>query len=192
MTDQFSGIESLLGIKQGSTAQIDPNDVGKVQKVLTKAVEKKTKEMEKELKKVDTLSTLPNADLVKCGLSIQSLEEDKVTLRKEAFEVYRICRTLLNKYMEDVEGQIDTSHLMYKAGFDGITSASNSLKTLTEMVMRFKQEEEIKNIPLENENGNGNTKEMSPQDWINFIDEVKVSETEVNAVDAEIVEEENE
>ena len=189
MTDQFSGIESLLGIKQGSTAQIDPNDVGKVQKVLTKAVEKKTEEMEKKLKKVDTLSTLPNADLVKCGLSLDMLEEDKVTLRKEAFEVYRICRSLLNKYMEDVEGQIDTSHLMYKAGFDGITSASNSLKTLTEMIMRFKQEEELKNIPLDKENANGNTKEMSPQDWMNFIDEVKTPEMGAKSVAAEIVEE---
>lgn len=189
MTDEFSGIEHLLGLPQGSTKKIDPTDTTKVQKVFTKAVEKKTNQLEKDLKKVDTLTTMPNADLVKCGMSIESLEADKVTIRNEAFEVYRLGKALFTKFMEDVEEQIDTNDRMYTAGSHLLTSATNSLEKLANMVMRFKQEEEIKGIPVDG-GEDENTKDMTPQGWIDFIDEVKKDEPKnENAVDAEIIEE---
>ena len=192
MTDEFSGIERLLGLKQGSTKKIDPNDVGKVTKVLTTAVSKKTNQLEKDLKKVDTLTTkMSTADLVKCGMSIESLEADKVTIRNEAFEVYRICKTLLGKYMEDVEEQIDTNDRMYTAGFNGVTAATNSLEKLSNMIMRFKQEEEIKGLNVVENNESG-TKEMSTEAWMKFVDGVKGDTESPNEIKAEVIDEDEE
>lgn len=187
MSDEFTGIERLLGLKAGSTKEIDPNDVGKVQKVLTTAVSKKTTQLEKELKKVDTLTTtMSPGDLVKCGMTIESLEADKATIRNEAFEVYRLCKTLLDKYMLDVDEQIDTNDRMYTAGFNGITAATNSLEKLSNMILRFKQEEEVKGLNVVENNDTG-TKPMTPEDWMNFVDAVKESPDAPKEIKAEII-----
>lgn len=192
MTDEFSGIERLLGLKAGSTKEIDPNDVGKVQKVLTTAVSKKTNQLEKELNKVDTLTTrMSNSDLVKCGMSIESLEADKLTIRNEAFEVYRLCKTLLEKYMGDVDEQIDTNDRMYTAGFNGITAATNSLEKLSNMILRFKQEEEVKGLNVVENNDTG-TKEMTTEDWMKFVDGVKENPEYSKEVKAEVISENDE
>lgn len=189
MTDEFSGIERLLGLKPGSTKEIDPNDVGKVQKVLTTAVSNKTTQLVKDLKKVDTLTTNMSAgDLVKCGMTIESLEADKLTIRNEAFEVYRLCKTLLEKYMSDVNEQIDTNDRMYTAGFNGMTAATNSLEKLSNMIMRFKQEEEIKGLNVvENNEAGVPKKEFTPEDWIKFVDAVRDTPDAPKEIKAEII-----
>lgn len=185
MQDQFSGIESLLGLPQGSTAKISPHEAPAV---LTKAVKAKTTQLDKDLKKIDTLKeTLSPADMVKGGLSIEMLELDKETIRNEAFEVYRIAKALLEKYKSDVDDRLDINDRMYLAGGKLVDSVVGSLDKLTNMIIRFKQEEEVKGLSVVGPD-EGKQKEMSTDAFTNLIDMVNSENNENdNIVDAEIV-----
>jgi len=185
MADEFSGIERLLGLPQGSTKKIKPEDVGKK---LTTAVNKKANTLSKELKKTDALETMSSADLVKCGLSVESLENDKITIRNEAFEVYRITKALYEKYYNDVKDMVDVNDRMYTAGFKGADSIVNTLDKLTNIILRFKQDEEMKQLSILGDDDDGK-KDMHPTQWMDFVDHVKENEDEdENVKDAEIVE----
>jgi len=185
MADEFSPIERLLGLPEGSTKNIDPSKAGEK---LVKGVANKTNQLNKDLKKTETLEKMSNADLVKSGISIESLEKDKDTIRNEAFEVYRIAKSLLIKYQDDVDDRIDVDDRMYTAGAKLVDSVTGSLDKLTNMILRFKQEEDMKNLTLVGETEEGK-KEMSPQGWIDFVDEVKDDEEDLdNIQDAEIIE----
>ena len=193
-SDEFSGIERLLGLPQGSTKKIDPNEAGKY---LAKGVVKKTNSLDKELKKTGTLEKMAKVDLIKSGISVELLEKDKEKIRTEAFELYRIAKTLLDKYMEDVNDRIDVDDRMYSAGFKGIDSLSGTLDKLSNIILKFKQEAEFKEMASE-ETIDSNKKLMSPEQWTEFIEFSKketekskeVKETR-NIQDAEIIEPDN-
>ena len=181
----YSGIERLLGLPEGSTEQGEKD----VKELLAKGVQEKTKDLERQMNQLDTLDTMASSDLVKAGFSLESLERDKVTIRTEAFEVYRIAKTLLERYKEQIDGLVDVNDRMWLAGGKMIDSVVGSLDKLTNMILKFKQEEEMKNLTVLDENEDG-SKEMSPDDWISFIKEVRDDDTgdDSDAVEGEIVE----
>jgi hypothetical protein len=185
MADNFSGIERLLGLPQGSTNVKSEQ----ISEVLANGVKNKTEQLNKELKKVDTLEGMQSASLVKIGISIEELEQDKATIRTESFEVYRIAKALLEKYQDDVKDRVDLSDRMYLAGGKLIDAITGSLEKLTNMILRFKQEAEMQKLTMVGENDDGK-KEMNPTQWIDFVDTVKTKpkpEDDNNIKDAEII-----
>jgi hypothetical protein len=179
--DEFSGIERLLGLPDGSTT---PNKV-------TNAVVKKANELDKKVKQNDLIETkLSPSDMVKMGITMESLEQDRIRIRNDAFEVFRIGKLLLDKFKEDTENLIDMSDRMYTAGFKGIESLVNALDKLNNMIMKFKQEEEMKNLNLIGDTSDG-TLDMTPEKMMEFIEHAKNQDKKIdmsNIKDAEIVE----
>jgi len=185
MQDEFSGIERLLNLPQGSTRNLTPDQAGKV---LTKGVKDKADELDKDIDKVNALDTMSGAELVKCGLSLETLEEDKINIRNQLFETQRIGMAILQKYREDTKDQIDVNDRMYLAGFAGVTAMGNVLEKIGNMILKFKQEEEIKNLGLIGEEEDGRI-EVSPENLMDFIEAAKEEkdEPEENVQDAEII-----
>lgn len=165
----YSGLERLLGLPEGSTEGSSENQVAPI---ISKGVKDKTNQLEKQMKKIDTLDGMAPSELVKNGLSMDVLEQDKVTLRNEAFEVYRIAKSILERFKEDIDERVDIGDRLYTAGGKIIESVSGSLDKLSNMLIKFRQEEEIKNLSIIGEEENG-TKQMTPQDWISFVNEVR-------------------
>lgn len=164
----YSGLERLLGLPEGSTQGADESEVAPT---LSKGIKEKTTELEVKAKKVETLGDMAPSELVKNGLSMELLEQDKVTLRNEAFEVYQIAKTILNRFKEDIDERVDIGDRLYTAGGKIIDSVSGSLDRLNNMLIKFRQEEEIKGLAIIDEEDNG-TKQMTPTDWNDFINSV--------------------
>lgn len=167
----YSGLERLLGLPEGST---EGSSESQVAPIISKGVKEKTHELEKQMKKIDTLDGLAPSELVKNGLSMELLEQDKVTLRNEAFEVYRIAKAILERFKEDMDERVDIGDRLYTAGGKIVESVSGSLDRLSNMLMKFRQEEEIKSLSIVTEEETG-TKQMTPQDWMAFVNEVRNS-----------------
>lgn len=167
----YSGLERLLGLPEGST---EGSSESQVAPIISKGVKEKTHELEKQMKKIDTLDGLAPSELVKNGLSMELLEQDKVTLRNEAFEVYRIAKAILERFKEDMDERVDIGDRLYTAGGKIVESVSGSLDRLSNMLMKFRQEEEIRNLSIVTEEETG-TKQMTPQDWMAFVNEVRNS-----------------
>lgn len=176
----YTGIERLLGLPEGSTEQADKD----IQQLLARGVQQKTTQLEKQVNKIDTLDNMATSELVKCGISVEKLEMDKVIIRNEAFEVYRIAKALLERYKQQVDGLIDVNDRMWASGGKMIEAVVGSLDRLTTMILKFKQEEEMKALTMVKDNDDG-SKEMSATDWISFIKEVKNSEIE--GIEGEVI-----
>lgn len=187
----YSALEHLLGLPEGSTEGSDSSDVAPI---LTQGVKNKTSELEVRLKEVDVLDTLAPSELVKNGLSLELLEQDKVTLRNEAFEVYGIAKSILVRFQEDMEERVDIGGALYTAGGAVISSVSGSLDRLSNMLIKFRQEEEMKGMTILGEEDDG-SKQMTPQDWVAFINEVKAEDDTEEPTgiieEAEVIDEEN-
>jgi hypothetical protein len=166
----YTGLERLLGLPEGSTQGSTESEVAPV---LTKGVKEKTNELEIRLQKADTLGDMAPSELVKNGLSMELLEADKVNMRNEAYEVYGIAKSILERFKEDIEERVDIGDRMYTAGSALISSVAGSLDKLNNMLMRFRQEEEIKGLAIIGEDDNNGSKQMSPQDWMAFVNEVR-------------------
>ena len=189
----YTGLERLLGLPEGST---QGSSEEKVAPILTKGVKDKTSELEIRLKKVDALDDMAPSELVKNGLSMDLLEQDKVTLRNEAFEVYGIAKSILERFKEDIEERVDIGDRMYTAGSAVISSVSGSLDRLNNMLMKFRQDEEMKGLSILDEDEN-TSKQMTPQDWMAFVNEVRDEDEEADGPvglvqDAEVIDDESE
>lgn len=178
----YSGIERLLGLPEGSTQGSDPM---RIAPVLSTGIKNKTNELAKKSTNLETLEDMPSSELIKAGLSLELLERDKVTIRTEAFEVYRIAKSILERFKQDIDDLVDVNDRMYASGGKLIESVTGSLDKLSNLVMKYKQDEEIKGITLVNANDDG-SKDMSPQDWIAFVNQIQDNPLE-EAKDAEII-----
>jgi len=69
----YSGIERLLGLPEGSTEQGERD----VKELLAKGVKDKTKELEKKATQLDTLDNMASSDLVKAGFTLELLYAQK-------------------------------------------------------------------------------------------------------------------
>jgi len=187
----YTGLERLLGIPEGSTAGSSESQVAPI---LTKGVKNKTLELEARMKKVDALDTMAPSDLVKNGLSMELLEQDKVMLRNEALDVYQIAKSILVSFKEDMDERVEIGDRLYTAGSAIISSVSGSLDRLNNMLIKFRQEEDIKGLTILGEEEDNSSKQMTPQDWMAFVNEVRDGDEEEDSPtgliqDAEVIDE---
>lgn len=168
MEKDYSAFERLLGLPAGSTAQGE-NDLAPL---LADSLKTKTNELVKDNTKLEVLSNMSKSDLVKHGFNLDSLEEDKIRIRNESFEVYEIARALLNGYKTQIDRSVNPNDRMWMAGAKLLDSITGSLDKLLTMTMKFKQEEEMKGMTLVNDDGKS-SKEMTTKDWMDFIKSVK-------------------
>lgn len=191
MSNKYSGIENLLGLPEGSTIKSEDE----LRPILANGVKNKTKELVDKTNRMEVLDTMSSPELVKNGFDIEELERDKVRIKREAFDVYDIAKALLDNFKDQLEGQVNPNDRMWAAGAKMIDSVTGSLDKLTNMILKFKQEEEMKGIALISEEEN-TSKTMSPQDWIAFVKEVKDDDSVLdqlpdktdNGTDQEIIE----
>jgi hypothetical protein len=178
--NDFDQLETLLGLPKGST---ESN-----KEALSKGVKKKTKELGDTLKLTTALDTMSKSDIVKSGFDIDLLEQDKVRIREEAFWLHDICKELMEKFMNDARDQIDMNDRMYASGAKIIDSLSSSLKNLTDMTLKFKQEEQFKQLNMVTDEDTG-SKEMSPEQFNDWVERSKKNSiaNNPNVQDAELV-----
>ena len=141
MADDLLGkqLETLFGMPPGSMSNIS---LDKDTPLLVNSVNNKTKDLSKQLKSNDLLTSMPTTELVKTGISLDQLEDDRKMLRNEAFEVYRIGRALLNKLYGDLENQIGVNDRMWASVAKMLDSVNGSVIKLFEMNQKLKQDEE--------------------------------------------------
>jgi hypothetical protein len=172
MSEKYAGIERLLGLPQGSTAQSEDN----LRPVLVDGVKAKTKELVNKTKQMDVLDEMSASDLVKSGFDLEELEQDKIRIKTEAFEVYDISRSLLNRFRDQIDQSVNPNDRMWASGAKLIDSVTGSIDKLTNMILKFKQEEEMKGLTLMGDD-ESTSKTMSPKDWIAFVKEARDDDT---------------
>ena len=181
-------LETLFDLPQGSMTNLTPD---KVTPTLVDQVKIKTNDLNKQLKKTEILEDMPVSELVKNGLTIDQLEEDKELIRNETFEVYRIGKALLMKIYDDVKNQIGVNDRMYTACAKMLDSVNTSLAKLFEMNQKLKQDAEFKSLTVSGMQDDGKTKSMTPDDWMKWVESSKESEdptaliSDVNIQDVE-------
>ena len=177
MEKDYSAFERLLGLPVGSTAKSDDE----LRPLLANSLKTKTNELAKDNTKLEVLNSLPTSELLKHGFSLESLEEDKVRIRNETFEVYEIARSLLNGYKTQIDRAVNPNDRMWMAGAKLVDSVTASLDKLMNMTMKFKQEEEMKGMTLVDKESN--TKEMTSTGWLEFIKMAKnMPEAEIGEI----------
>ena len=165
----YSAFERLLGLPPGSTAQGEDE----LKPLLTTGIKTKTTELVKKLDQIEVLSDMPQAELVKRGFDLEVLEQDKVRIRTEAFEVYAIAKSLLTGFKEQIDRSVNPNDRMWLAGAKLVDSLTGSLDKLLNMTIKFRQEEELKGLTLVGKEEEKATKTMSAKDWLEFVKSVK-------------------
>jgi hypothetical protein len=112
MANDYTAFERLLGLPPGSTSENEET----LRPMLTNGIKEKATELTKELNQLQVLEDLPKTDLVKHGFSLESLEQDKIRIRTEAFEVYTIARNLLNGFNSQMDRAVNPNDRMWLAG----------------------------------------------------------------------------
>jgi hypothetical protein len=176
MANEYSLIENLLGLEVGSTNGATPDEITPV---LADGVKNKTNELVERLDTTSALSNVPKTELVKSGISLDSLEVDRGLIRNESFEVYRIGKAILTKLYDDIEGQIDVTDRMYASCAKMLDSVNGSLSKLFDMNQKFKQEEEMKGLALMNDLDDDSSLTMTPDQWMDFAEASIEDEDEV-------------
>jgi len=166
----YSALERLLGLPEGST---EGDSVEKVAPVITKGIANKTTQLQNNVTEVEMIENMSSNDIVKYGISLDMLEQDKERIRREAFEVYDIAKSILTRFKEEMDTAIEFNDRMFTAGGKIVDSVSGSLDKLTNMILKFKQDEETKMMLTNDANTDDGKKEMTPRDWVAFVREVK-------------------
>ncbi len=180
----FSGFERVLNLPIGST---DGKSDAKAAPIIIKGIKDNTEQLVKAVNKIDTLQSMAPNDLVKHGISLDVLEQDKADIRERAWKIYNVAEKVLEKFEGDITNLIGPSDRMYTAGAALISSVAGSLDKLYNIVQKIKQEEEFKNIVTIKEDDE--SKVMAPDDWRRFIEGVSDKDDKtINATDAEIIE----
>lgn len=168
MSKDYLAFERLLGLPPGSTAQGEEE----LRPLLADGIKNKTNELTKKATQLDVISSMSTADIVKTGFSLETLEDDKIKIRNETFEVYTIARALLDGYKTQMDRAVNPNDRMWMAGAKLVDSVTGSLDKLLNMTMKFRQEEEMKGMTLVKESEKS-TREMTPKSWFEFIKQVK-------------------
>lgn len=176
----YSAFEKLLNLPPGST---EGNDINKIVPVIAKGVKDTTEQLEKAVKRVDTLESMAPSELVKHGITMEVLEQDKIDIRERAWKTYNIAEKILERYNNDITRLVDVNDRMYTAGGKLIEAVTGSLDKLYNIVQKIRQEEEMKNLTVVQDTDSG--KVMTTADWRTFIE--TVSEDNIEATDAEII-----
>ena len=163
----YSGIERLLGVPIGSTKGKESD----IAPILVNGIANKTKDLVKQSKTVQTLEDMDSLELIKNGFSIEQLQRDKLFVKTETREVYNIGKSILSRFKTDLDQLGDVNDRMYASGAKLLESVSVSLEKLSQLLMKLEQQSEMKQMSETNNTDDG--KEMSPHEWIRYIQEVK-------------------
>lgn len=188
MTAQdFSSIEKLLGLEEGSTNNGIPAN-------LVESLDNKTKEITEAFDKNKTIQNLPPAEIIKTGITLDELEEDRKSIVKEAKMIYEISKKILHKLYDDMKDKIVTSDRMYDAASKLIASVIASNKALKDINTQYRQEEEMRRmseISIKEDEVDGKKMKLSPAETMAIILEHRkhkgLKEASIQAQDAEIV-----
>jgi hypothetical protein len=177
----YTAFERLFGLPEGST---EGNDINKIAPVIAKGIKDTTNQIEKAVKRVDTLEAMAPSELVKHGITLEILEQDKIDIRERAWKTYNIAEKILERYEADVTRLTEINDRMYTAGGKLIEAVTGSLDKLYGIIQKIRQEEEMKNLTIIQEDDE--SKVMTTADWRTFIE--SVSDDDIDAKDAEIIE----
>lgn len=185
----FSSIEKLLGLEEGSTNAGLPTS-------LANKIEEKTKELTDAMDKVTTIKNLPPSELLKTGMSLEELEDDRRQIVTEAKFIYDISKKLLQKMWDDIKDKIVVPDRMYDAASKLVASVTASNKSLRDINTQYRQEEEMRQMAEisskeETTDGDGKKKRLAPSDITLLINENRrrrhLEDTKIVAQDADLV-----
>lgn len=171
-----SGLESFLGIPVGSTpsARDIPKSTIKADLVIAKEVKSETAGLAHSLARIELAEKMTPSDIVKFGISVEDLENDKVRIREQAIKVHDIAMRLLARYEDEVNNLVDVNDRMWASGAKLIDSVTGSSDKLLNMALKLTQDAQMKSMMQpEAESEDTKEKDMSPSDWISFIEEVQ-------------------
>jgi len=177
----FSGFERELNLPQGST---EGKNQSSVAPIIAKGIKDTTEQLSRAVKKISTLEAMAPNELVKHGITIQILEQDKIDIRERAWKIYNIAEKILNVYEKDIDRLAEVNDRMYASGAKLIEAVTGSLDKLYTIIQKIRQEEDMKNLVIIQDDDE--SKVMSPDDWRKFIE--GVADDGIEATDAEMIE----
>lgn len=187
--DEINTLEKLLGMPQGSTKKLNPDEIAPA---IAQGIENKTKDLADKAKQINALESLDAQDKLKSGITDEQLDEYRREHLEDAQKVKKISMKLLTKLEKDIEDKIVVDPKLWASVSPMLTSVMTNIKTLSEMVTRYRQEEEMRRLTtISQETTEEDKIQLSPTSLAKLISEHKQrqgSKDNIQATDAEIVE----
>lgn len=187
--DDINTLEQLLGIPEGSTKNLTPDEVTPV---IVQGIDNKTKDLTQKANQINAIQNMDSQEKIKSGITDDELDGYRRELLEDAQRVKKISLKLLTKLEKDIEDKIIVPDKLWAAASPMLTSVMNNLKVVAEMVTRYRQEEEMKRLTVITQETTEDGKiELSPVNLAKLIAEHKQrlgSKDNIKATDAEIVE----
>ncbi len=184
--DKNTDLEKLLGLPIGSTR----NGEKDLNNTIARGIVRKTKELVDEDSKISGAEKLHTTEMVKYGYTKEGIEEQKALIVEQSTQTIEIARALVDKFMDEILGQYSPGDKLYTAGAKLVDSLTNSISSLSAIVLKMEQQEQKKrelelkaNEKKAIETNEDGTKvaNMSPREWIDFVRSVQNNEIDVTA-----------
>lgn len=180
----FSNLEKLLGIEEGSTKKLSEEEL---LPELVKGVNNKTKELSTKLKSNDLqLAEDPNNPLL-----LENLENQRKQIIEDAKEINEIGKLLLKRFKKDIDDSIVVDAKKWQSAGPMLSSVSNNIKSLHEIINQNIQREEMRQMSAEIHSENTDEMMLSPANIQRIIQEHREktgkSEEMLQADDAVII-----
>lgn len=148
-SNAFLGIESQLGLPIGST-QKGLDDA----KAEAKRIKEQTKALVAQTKAYEAKERANNS-LPVAMFTVESLDQDRARILKEANTVYDVAKSFLDRMQEQLDNTIMPSERMWNAAATMINSVTASLEKLNSITTQYRQEEEMKAFKVEQQQSEG-------------------------------------
>lgn len=184
--DKNTDLEKLLGLPIGSTRDGEKD----LNNTIARGIVRKTKELVDEDSKLSGAERLHTTELVKYGYTKEGIEEGKALVMEQATQTIDIARALVDKFMDEILGQYSPGDKLYTAGAKLVDSLTNSISSLSAIVLKMEQQEQKKRElelkanekkPIETNEDGTKVANMSPREWIDFVRSVQNNEIDVTA-----------
>ena len=184
--DKNTDLEKLLGLPIGSTRDGEKD----LNNTIARGIVRKTKELVDEDSKLSGAERLHTTELVKYGYTKEGIEEGKALVMEQATQTIDIARALVDKFMDEILGQYSPGDKLYTAGAKLVDSLTNSISSLSAIVLKMEQQEQKKRElelkanekkPIETNEDETKVANMSPREWIDFVRSVQNNEIDVTA-----------
>lgn len=186
--DEINALEKLLGMPQGSTKKLDPDDV---MPKLIEGIDSKTKDIAEKADKINAISNMTTEDKLKAGISEEQLEKYRREVVDDAIKVKNISMILLEKMKKDVEDKVVVSDKLWAAVPAMCSSAMMNIEKMGSIISKYRQEEEMKRLTMiTQETTEDGRIELNPVNLAKLIAEHKQridKPADIKATDAEIV-----
>ena len=200
--DKNTDLEKLLGLPIGSTR----NGEKDLNNTIARGIARKTKELVDEDSKLSGAERLHTTELVKYGYTKEGIEEGKALVMEQATQTIDIARALVDKFMDEILGQYSPGDKLYTAGAKLVDSLTNSISSLSAIVLKMEQQEQKKKElelkeqekkEIETRADGTKVASMGPKEWLDFVrgvqnNEINVAVKELPAAEEESTEESTE